>query len=99
MSDPTPNRGSTMSDATPRPWTANIVKWRTRSCGVVTGANDDEITTSPITPEDAALIVRAVNAHEKLVEALKVVHARRIAWPAEVEALVVEALRAAEGDA
>ena len=98
-----------MSDATPRPWTRGRWVWDAYARREVPsifagGATVAQLHVAPITPfeeaeANAALIVRAVNAHEKLVEALKVVHARRIAWPAEVEALVVEALRAAEGDA
>jgi hypothetical protein len=35
-------------------------------------------------------------SHDDLVVALKAVHARRIAWPAEIEAAVVAALLKAE---
>ncbi len=40
----------------------------------------------------------ALYAHEKLVDALKAVHARRIIWPAEIEEKVVNALKLAEGE-
>jgi hypothetical protein len=46
--------------------------------------------------EDARFIVRACNSHDDLVAALEAVHARRIAWPAEIEAAVVAALLKAE---
>lgn len=42
-------------------------------------------------------IERRVYSHAALVEALEAVHARRIAWPKEIEEKVTAALAAAKG--
>lgn len=76
-----------LDNTSPRPWTYDI--WTTGGgrvvCGVVFDSIHAYITShNPNYADDAALIVRAVNAHEALVKALDEMYEAMVAYELDV---------------
>jgi len=56
---------------TPTPWTAKTLKYKALIQGGVYNTDSHSIAVVDSCPDDAAFIVRAVNAHEELLAACK----------------------------